>query len=198
MIYFIISLFIAGQWNYSVLNYIPLCSCIGIFTLLGFSNREGFFCSSPDLIQTYSESTRFCNFIGNFVINNTFSLICLKIGAILTYLLLQVALFGALFMIAVFWTINCPFAKRSFDNLGRTKYLHITAVLVGLLVPVIPVILAFTTGGFIITNSPPFACLVRNQDVFFYSFLFPISITCAIELILDLLLIRKLIIVMPE
>ena len=142
------------------------------------------------------ESTPFCNFIGN---TKFLDLSSAKIitGAILTYLLLQAALFAALSVMAVFWTINYPFTRQRFETFGRTKYLHIVAVLIGLLVPAIPVILAFATGGFIITRSPPFACLVKNRDVFFYSFLLPVSFTFAIQLILDLLLVRKLIIVRP-
>ena len=165
---------------------------------MGFSNREGHYCSSQNLLDAYITSTTFCTSIGKSPNVTAVKLLSFHfIGAFLTYLLLQGPLFGIMHMFAVSWTLFYPFAKKRFDNAGKTKYLHISAVLIPLFAPTIPVILAFATDGFVITKSLPFVCLVKNPDVFYYTFLLPISIACATELTLLLLLVRKLIIVSP-
>ena len=72
----------------------------------------------------------------------------------------------------------------------RVKYIHITAVVVGILVPFVPIIATMSQYGqsrsaaeaakgglgFGITRFPPLLCTGRHGDTTFYSLILPILI----------------------
>ena len=49
-------------------------------------------------------------------------------------------------MVSLFWGIQFPFHARSFKEANHVKYIHIPMVIVGLVLPTLPVIVLFTVG----------------------------------------------------
>ena len=111
-------------------------------------------------------------------------------GVVFYYSLLQLAMFWLCHVLALFWKIRFPFHSRSFQMAHRTKYVHIAAVAMGILVPFIPIIATMSqyghersaieaaTGGlgFGITRFPPLLCTGRHADTTFYSLILPILV----------------------
>ena len=115
-----------------------------------------------------------------------------------------IAFYYGLFQLSVwwfFWKIKFPFHARSFEASHRTKYVHITMVAVGLVLPALPVIVTFTTGdpsGFGLTRFPPILCTGLQRDSTFYSLVLPVNILVAIGiplLIIIFWIIHKVMIV---
>ena len=68
---------------------------------------------------------------------------------------------------------------KTFETSRRVKYVHITMVVVGLVLPTLPVIVTFTTGdpsSFGMTRFPPILCTGLQKDSTFYSLVLPINI----------------------
>ena len=104
-------------------------------------------------------------------------------GIVLYYGLFQVAVWWFCHEISIFWGLRFPFHARSFEKAHRTKYIHITMVIVGLVLPALPVIVTFTTGdpsGFGLTRFPPILCTGLQRNATFYSLVLPINILMAI------------------
>ena len=100
----------------------------------------------------------------------------------LYYGLFQLAVWWFCHEISLFWGIRFPFHAKSFETAHRTKYVHITMVAVGLVLPALPVIVTFTTGdpsGFGLTRFPPILCTGLQRDSTFYSLVLPINILMA-------------------
>ena len=72
------------------------------------------------------------------------------------------------------------------------KYLHIVTVVVGIVLPFVPVITAFGTGGFTISRFPPVLCVPNNTDATFYSLLLPSLIIVAVGITLLIVLFWKI------
>ena len=101
------------------------------------------------------------------------------------YGLFQLAVWWFCHVVSLFWGIQFPFQARLFKTTGRIKYIHITMVIVGLVLPTLPVIVAFTAGnpstrGFGQTRFPPILCTSLQRDPTFYSLVLPINILLAI------------------
>jgi len=81
--------------------------------------------------------------------------------------------------------VKIPFHARSFEATHRLKYIHIATVIVGLVLPTLPVIVTFTAGNPSIqgdldmTSFPPVLC-TSLKDPTFYSLVLPINILLAI------------------
>ena len=86
-------------------------------------------------------------------------------GIVSYYALLQVALWAVFHVAAVFWAVMFEFHKQKLDANGRTKYIYSAVILLGLILPCLPVALTFGTGGFIArdVHFPPIICL--GQDI---------------------------------
>ena len=100
----------------------------------------------------------------------------------LYYGLFQLAVWWFCHEVSLFWGICFPFHARSFQTAHRTKYVHITMVAVGLVLPALSVIVTFTTGdpsGFGLTRFPPILCTGLQRDSTFYSLVLPINILLA-------------------
>ena len=103
-------------------------------------------------------------------------------GIVFYYGLFQLAVWWFCHEISLFWKIKFPFHARSFETAHRMKYVHITMVTVGLILPALPVIVTFTTGdpsGFGLTRFPPILCTGLEKDSTFYSLVLPINILMA-------------------
>ena len=93
-------------------------------------------------------------------------------------------------VLAIFWGLKFPFHARAFQTARRTKYVHITCVIISMLFPVIPVVATMikyshgksfgeaTKGGlgFGIVRFPPIFCQGRDKDTVFYTLILPIVV----------------------
>ena len=134
----------------------------------------------------------------------------------LSYCLVQLALWWLFHTTAFFWKAKFPFQARSFEMLGRIKYLHISCVALGIVVPLTPVIalmadfalevqsnevlqaenVTFISGGlgFTMGRFPPTLCYGYSSSVIFYTNVVPIILILSVgltELILVFALIQK-------
>ncbi len=109
-------------------------------------------------------------------------------GVVFYYVLLQLALWWLLHVSILFWKICFPFHARSFESAGRFKYVHIVCVIVGLLVPWIPVIVVFANGGFTMITFPPLPCTGREAGPTFYGLVLPIILLLQIGITLLIIL----------
>jgi len=110
---------------------------------------------------------------------------CTLTGMVFYYGLFQLAMWWFLHVVSLFWKIRFPFHARSFETAHRLKYIHIAMVIVGLVLPTLPVIVAFTaenpsTRGFGLTRFPPILCTSLQRDSTFYSLVLPINLLIAI------------------
>ena len=76
-------------------------------------------------------------------------------------------------MTTLFWKIKFPFHAKQFQN---KKIIHVLVVLLAVVLPTIPIIVSFRTGGFVISNHPPLVCVSRSSDAGYYTLALPISI----------------------
>jgi len=95
-------------------------------------------------------------------------------------------------VVAVFWAVMFPFHKRKLDAEGRTKYIYSTVILLGLILPCVPVAVSFGTGGFVAihANSP---CTARDSRATVYSFGLAQSVLIASGISLLIIVFRKII-----
>ena len=107
------------------------------------------------------------------------------VGTVFYYGLFQIIVWWFCHELSLFWKIRFPFHARSFETSHRTKYVHITMVTVGLLLPALPVIVTFAIAardsrGFGLIRLPPILCSGLQRDATFYSLVLPINIFLAI------------------
>ena len=79
-------------------------------------------------------------------------------------------------MTALFWNIKFPFHAKRFE---KSRMIHLLVVLLALVVPTIPVIASFSTGGFINSNYPPRLCVSKSREAAYYTIVLPSSIILA-------------------
>ena len=101
-------------------------------------------------------------------------------GIVFFYGLFQLAVWWFCHVVSLFWKIKFPFMLDETAHL--IKDTHITMVIMGLVLPTLPVIVAFTAGnpstrGFRLTR---FLCTSLQRDPTFYSLVLPINIFLAI------------------
>ena len=123
-------------------------------------------------------------------------------GVVFYYSLLQLAMFWLCHVLALFWKIRFPFHSRSFQMAHRTKYVHMAAVVLCILVPFVPIVATMSqyghgrssveaaTGGlgFGITRFPPLLCTGRHADTTFYSLILPILVILMIGMTILLII----------
>ena len=74
-------------------------------------------------------------------------------------------------MTTLFWKIKFPFHAKQYE---KRHIIHVLVVLLAVVLPTIPIIVSFRTGGFVISNHPPLVC-----DAAYYPLALPISIIIA-------------------
>ena len=96
--------------------------------------------------------------------------------------------------IVIFWNVWFPLHARHFDVSGYNKYLHMTIIVTALILPLIPVGVAFGTGGYATTSLTPSltTCIIRNTAVSFYAYVLPICLGFSVGITLNILSIWKL------
>lgn len=115
------------------------------------------------------------------------------------YSTLAIALWWFMLTAALFWKIWFPFNARIRETRKQIKYIHATCVLIGVLVPLIPIITlmssfaekvnsdstidtTFLNGGlgFVTVRFPPLPCNGNNKVIIFYTNILPSDILLAI------------------
>ena len=116
------------------------------------------------------------------------------------YCLLQITLWWLFHITTLFWIFRFPLHFRRFQSLKRIRYIHATCVVLGVVLPVLPVVitvgdhavditkngtLATPNGfGFGMTNFPPILCSGLDSDASFYGLVLPILILTEIGMTL--------------
>lgn len=117
---------------------------------------------------------------------------------VFVYALLQTAIWWLFHTTALFWKIRYPFHARSFEMARKIKYIHISCIIAGLLIPLLPIItsmadfavdlrtnvplqnmnITFLSGGlgYRQVRFPPVLCAGRNSDAVYYTSLLPINL----------------------
>ena len=80
-------------------------------------------------------------------------------------------------MSVVFAKLQFPLQSR---GLEKNKIIHLIVVFLAALVPCIPVIAAFLTGGYNTPMYPQFLCFIKNADAAYYSFAMLLAVINAI------------------
>ena len=126
-------------------------------------------------------------------------------GMIQVYSTVSVSLWWFMLAAALFWKIWFPLHARSFQLTRKIKYLHFGCALLGIFIPVIPVIsfmirfavqvkssdeLSFQAGGlgFASVRFPPLPCNGNDKALIFYSVIFPTDILLAAGITLTVLI----------
>ena len=89
-------------------------------------------------------------------------------------------------MVALFWGIKFPLHAKALAH--RQKYFHLVMVLLGLTLPIIPVIATLASGGFGLTRFPVILCTGKKGAATFYSLVLPIVILVQIGVSLLILI----------
>ncbi len=110
---------------------------------------------------------------------------------VFTYIVLQLAVWWLFHTSALLWKIGFPLHARSFEKTGKAKYIHLACVIIGVLIPLVPVIALmanygrevessadFATGGlgFVMGRFPPILCSGSSSTVMYYSDVLPINL----------------------
>ena len=125
------------------------------------------------------------------------------------YTLPQISLWWMFYISAFFWKIFYPFHARQVAKSKRIKYIHRRCVIVGLLLPLAPVIavmadfavavgsneflirnnVTFLSGGlgFVSVSYNPF-CGTFNREIVFYILLVPILFNAIVTVLLILII----------
>lgn len=118
------------------------------------------------------------------------------------YGFLSIALWWLLVTTTLFWKVWFPLDAKTREAKKQIKYIHLGFGLVGLLVPIIPVITVIArfakenpgtdlvSGGlgFNIPRFPPLPCNAGDVDIIFYTSVLPSIVILAIGLTLILLI----------
>lgn len=135
---------------------------------------------------------------------------------VVSYILLQIAFWWLIHATVILWKLQFPFHARSFENSGKMKYVHISSVIAGLLLPLIsPIIsmadfavdlssnevlqsqnISFVSGGlgYGLIRFPSILCSAIDRYALYYSNILPINLMVIVgitELILVFRIIHK-------
>ena len=118
-------------------------------------------------------------------------------GTVSYYTVLQLALWAVFHVVVVFLAVIFPLYNRELDISGKIKYIHITMVLLGLILPCVPVAVTFGTGGFALrdTRFPPIICFGRDRGATVYSLTIAESVLVATGISLLIVVFWKIIMV---
>ena len=112
----------------------------------------------------------------------------IHVGIIYYYIFWQSVIWWLCHVAVMLWGLRFPFQARRFKVAGKAKYLHTTVLVLGLLLPIIPVAAALGTGRFTLARLPPNRCDARNSNATFYASSVPIGCMIATGITLLVLL----------
>ena len=96
------------------------------------------------------------------------------------YSLMQYSFWIFFHVTALFWGIAFPFHYRKIKANGYIKHIHITAVAVAVLVPLVSALIPLKD-GFSPPRIPPIVCTAATTEHTFYALVLPASILLAIS-----------------
>ena len=76
----------------------------------------------------------------------------------------------------LYWGIRFPFHARSFETSGKNKYIHLTAVVLGLCLPAMPPIIVGSFGDPTLIRFPVLVCSSGKAGMSFYSTILPSAV----------------------
>ena len=88
--------------------------------------------------------------------------------------LLQLLLWWFFHVLAVFWKIEFPLHAKRAESAHLMRYVHLTMVVLGLILPLVPVIATLATTGFGLIRFPAILCGGRSANATFYALVLPI------------------------
>ena len=77
----------------------------------------------------------------------------------------------------LFYKVAFPFESRLIES--YSKRFNLGVVLAALTLPCIPIIVAFSTGGFLSIGYPQLVCVIKNSNAEHYSYTLPSSLIIA-------------------
>lgn len=95
-------------------------------------------------------------------------------GVISQYIYWQVMLWWFIHIAIILWGVKCSFQAHKFEVTGKNKYIHITAVIIGLVLPWLPTALVLGLGSHTFENVPPLICVPGTVLTGFYFNILPI------------------------
>ena len=98
-------------------------------------------------------------------------------GIVYSYTIIQLGIFWLCHVSVIFMKTQFLFYSR---GLEKSKTIHITVVRLAVLLHCIPVIAAFSTGGYMTALHPQILCIAKNTDTAYFSFEFVLSVITAI------------------
>ena len=110
----------------------------------------------------------------------------------MTYAIIHLALWWILNVAALYWRVRFPFHSRYYDKSNRTRYVHISCVIIAIVLPLYAPLALFLKGGFTITRFPPTGCFGGDVDTIFYSVIAPTTVILAIGTTMLLLLLWRI------
>ena len=108
---------------------------------------------------------------------------------------MQLALWAICLVVMMFLGVVFPIHMKHLSASGKIKYIHITMVLLGLILPWVPVAVTLGTGGLSPRDVvfPPIVCFGRDRGATIYSLNIVDSILLATGISLLILVFYKLI-----
>ena len=128
-------------------------------------------------------------------------LLLLLSGILYSYCLFQISVWWLFHIMVLFWKVRFPFHARSFEVAHKIKYIHIICVLIGLLLPLVPIVISmakfamdinsneflrsknitFASGGlgYGQIRFPPVLCYGTDRNSVFYSLILLVNIILA-------------------
>ena len=104
---------------------------------------------------------------------------------------MQVCAWAVLHSFFLFWGVAFPFSYRQLRIQKKIRYAHIISVILALIIP-LPSALIPLKDGYTFARAPVFACVGRNLDITYYTFLIPISILIGMTSCLMVLILWKI------
>ena len=105
---------------------------------------------------------------------------------VFTYCLQQAIMLAVVHAIFLFWGINFPFSYRQLQVSGRIRYAHITSAVIVLILPLLSALVPLRD-GYVSLYNPKLACVGRNTNITYYTFILPNTIFVGITSCLLLL-----------
>lgn len=108
------------------------------------------------------------------------------------YVLIQFGIWWLVHVTAILWKIQFPFHAHQHKSTHCIRWIHVICVVLGLLIPLIPVIVTvvdsimdsnnsssstqFGTLGFGVTRFPPVLCTGVDRSATYYSLVLPLNL----------------------
>ena len=156
------------------------------------------YCNIHGLTETDMRSQTFFKIYPVLISCIRIIIMIIIIGVVVTYTLLQLALWWIFHTMFTFWKIVFPFHARSFQSSHNMALIYVACIAAGLVIPLVPVIVhmasfakevesnpvlqamnvtAVSGGlGYRTFRSPPILCSGTNSGILYYSNALPINI----------------------